>query len=142
MNQNIVSFIVGLVFAVGLAISGMTQPQKVIGFLDLFGNWDPSLVFVMGGAIAVHAVVYFFATKKPHPILAVEWSIPNKKEITPALIIGSILFGMGWGLGGYCPGPAMTSLGTLSQSIVTFIPSMIAGMLVFKLIDSKLKIKR
>lgn len=142
MKQNIVSFIVGLIFAAGLAVSGMTQPQKVIGFLDLFGNWDPSLVFVMGGAIFVHALVYFFATKKPHPIFDTQWNIPTKKEITPALIIGSTLFGMGWGLGGFCPGPALTSLGTLSQPVFVFVGSMIVGMLVFKFADAKLKIKR
>lgn len=142
MKQNFISFIVGLLFAAGLAVSGMTQPQKVIGFLDLFGSWDPSLMFVMGGAIGVHALVYFFAIKKPKPVCADSWNVPNKKEITPSLIIGAILFGSGWGLAGYCPGPAITSLATLSPAIIIFVISMISGMLIFKFVDSKLQFKR
>lgn len=142
MKQNIISFIVGIIFALGLGLSGMTQPQKVIGFLDLFGNWDPSLMFVMGGAIGVHALVYFLVRKKARPLFEEQWSIPSKKEITPALVIGAILFGMGWGLAGYCPGPAITSLATLSNSVFLFVGSMLTGMIVFKLVDSQMQLKR
>lgn len=104
LKNIITAFIVGFLFAVGLNISGMTQPQKVMGFLDLFGAWDPSLVFVMVGAILVHAG-YFFLIKPrfQKPVLAKTYQVPARKDLTGSLILGAILFGVGWGLGGYCP---------------------------------------
>lgn len=142
MKNSISSFIVGFIFAIGLAVSGMTQPQKVVGFLNLFGEWDPSLIFVMVGAIAVHAITYRLIRKRNTPLLATTWQVPTKTELTPALIIGSILFGVGWGLGGFCPGPAMTSLASFELRPLIFVGSMILGMLIFKAVDKKLKINR
>lgn len=142
MKKNIVSFIVGFIFAIGLGISGMTQPQKVVGFLDLFGSFDPSLIFVMAGAISVHFITYRLIRKKKSPLLNNEWLVPTKKELTPALIIGSFLFGTGWALGGFCPGPAITSLATFESRPLIFVTSIIGGMLFFKWIDSFLKLKK
>lgn len=129
----VVALIVGFIFAVGLAISGMTQPQKILGFLQLGENWDPSLMFVMLGAIPVHAVSYFFAKKKSTPILDKKWHVPTSKEITKPLVIGSALFGFGWALGGYCPGPALTSLGAGSRTAAVFVIAMFAGMMLQKM---------
>ncbi len=133
---------VGFVFALGLGISGMTQPQKVVGFLDLFGAWDPSLIFVMVGAILVHFVTYKLIRRRTSPLFSVQWHVPTKKDITPALVAGAVLFGVGWGLGGFCPGPAMTSLGSLEGKPVVFVISMLAGMYLFRLVDSKLKLQK
>lgn len=99
MKNALASFIVGLIFALGLGVSGMTQPQKVVGFLDLFGQWDPSLIFVMIGAIAVHFLTYRLIRKRNTPLLDTQWHVPTKRELTPSLMIGSVLFGVGWGLG-------------------------------------------
>ncbi|WP_255490230.1 YeeE/YedE family protein [Bdellovibrio sp. KM01] len=123
------SFIVGLIFALGLGISGMTQPQKVIGFLQLGQGWDPSLMFVMLGAIPVNAVVYFLIRRKTSPLLDTRWHVPTSREITKPLMIGSALFGFGWALGGYCPGPALTSLGAGSRSAILFVVFMFLGMI-------------
>lgn len=142
MKKNISSFVVGLVFAIGLGVSGMTQPQKVVGFLDLFGSFDPSLIFVMAGAIIVHFVTYRLIRKKDSPLLHPEWLVPTKKDITPALIIGSFIFGVGWALGGFCPGPALTSLASFELRPLIFIGSMVGGMLIFKWIDSILKFQK
>lgn len=140
MKNSIASFVVGFIFAIGLGISGMTQPQKVVGFLNLFGGWDPSLIFVMGGAVAVHFITYRLIRRRPSPLLATNWQVPTKTEITPALVVGAVLFGVGWGLGGFCPGPAMTSLMSFESRPVIFVVSMLVGMLIFKAADKKLKI--
>jgi uncharacterized membrane protein YedE/YeeE len=142
MKSAIVAFVVGLFFAIGLGVSGMTQPQKVLGFLDVFGSWDPSLLFVMVGAILVHFITYRLIRKRKTPILTESWHVPTKSEITPALIIGSVLFGVGWGLGGYCPGPVVTSLASFERRPLIFTVSMIIGMFLFKLVDKIFKINR
>ncbi len=141
-KNNLASFIVGFIFAIGLGVSGMTQPTKVIGFLDVFGNWDPSLIFVMMGAISVHFVLFKIIIKRKSPLLDSQWHIPNQKEITPALIIGAFLFGIGWGLGGFCPGPAITSLASFTISPFIFVISMIAGMFLFRFVNKFLKLQR
>ncbi len=141
-KNAVVSFVVGFIFAIGLGVSGMTQPAKVIGFLDLFGNWDPSLIFVMAGAIAVHFILFKLATKRESPMFSTQWDIPNKKEITPALIVGSMMFGAGWGLGGFCPGPAITSLASFESRPFIFVLSMIAGMFLFRFVDKFLKLRK
>ena len=128
--KMIVTVISGVIFALGLGISGMTLPQKVIGFLDVT-NWDPSLAFVMVGAIAVHFVAYRFQNKMERPKLAESFEIPNRTDISPQLIFGAILFGAGWGLGGFCPGPALVSLTSLHTTVLVFVASMVAGMLLF-----------
>jgi len=140
MKNSLSSFIVGFIFALGLGISGMTQPSKVVGFLDLFGSWDPSLIFVMVGAILVHSIVYRFIKHKSSPLFSADWHLPTRKDLTPALIIGATLFGVGWGLGGYCPGPAVTSLASLQAKPAIFVGFMLIGMLIFRAIDKKFKI--
>lgn len=135
MKNALSAFAVGVLFALGLGVSGMTQPHKVIGFLDVFGNWDPSLLFVMGGAVGVHWLAYRLILKRPAPLLSPKWHVPNKKEITPALVIGALLFGIGWGIAGYCPGPALTSLATVQTKPMVFVGSMIVGMYLFRLWD-------
>ncbi len=117
-----IAFFCGALFAVGLGISGMTQPGKVTGFLDVTGAWDPSLLFVMMGAILVYAVGSRLTAKKPEPA---------NRKIDRALLTGAAIFGVGWGLAGFCPGPALTSLVTLRREPLLFVASMLAGMLVF-----------
>jgi hypothetical protein len=142
MKNSLASLFVGFLFALGLGLSGMTQPQKVVGFLDVFGNWDPSLMFVMMGAISVHFVLYKVIRRRKSPLFSMDWQVPSKKEITPALVLGAFIFGIGWGLGGYCPGPAITSLASFEGRPLIFVISMLIGMLLFNLMDKKLKIKR
>jgi len=142
MKENIAAGIAGVLFGIGLVVAGMTQPHKVVGFLDFFGNWDPALIFVMGGAVSLHLVTYRLAIKRPTPILATKWQVPTKTEITKALMIGAILFGAGWGLAGFCPGPAVTSLASFEPSVLVFVASMLLGMVIFKIIDQRFKINR
>lgn len=137
MKNSVVAFGVGVLFALGLGLSGMTQPGKVVGFLDLFGNWDPSLMFVMIGAIAVHLVSYFLIRRRSSPFLDSKWHLPTKREIDRPLLIGALLFGIGWGLAGFCPGPALTSLASLQTIPVIFVISMIAGMLLHRQVANK-----
>ena len=129
MNAVLASFGAGVVFALGLGLAGMTQPAKVFGFLNVFGTWDPSLAFVMGGAIAVHAVAVRLAAGRPAPILAERFSGPTRTAIDGRLLGGAALFGVGWGLGGYCPGPAIVSLASLDLAPIVVVVGMIAGML-------------
>ena len=142
MKNVISSLVVGFIFSIGLGLSGMTRPEKVVGFLDVFGNWDPSLMFVMIGAISIHLVTYQLIMRRRSPLLSSTWHIPDKKEITPALIVGSILFGIGWGLGGYCPGPAVTSLASFELKPFLFVISMVGGMVLFRLFDKKYHFKK
>lgn len=130
-KRNAVSFFVGFLFSLGLTLSGMTQPQKVIGFLDLHA-WDPSLLFVMLGAVGVHILAYPLIRRRSSPLLDTKWHVPTRKDITPRLVLGSALFGIGWGLGGLCPGPALTSIATGDLRIILFVGAMIVGMLLFK----------
>nr|BFD67688.1 YeeE/YedE thiosulfate transporter family protein [Bdellovibrio sp. HAGR004] len=142
MKNAFAALVVGFVFAIGLGVSGMTQPQKVVGFLDLFGNWDPSLVFVMMGAIAVHFVTYLLIRRRSTPLLDTKWHVPTKTELTPALMVGAVLFGAGWGLAGFCPGPAVTSLASFEPRVFYFVISMLVGMYLFRLVDKKLKLQK
>jgi uncharacterized membrane protein YedE/YeeE len=128
LARTLVAFGVGVIFAVGLAISGMTLPEKVVDFLDVTGDWDPSLALVMIGAIGVHAVGYRLVRRRPSPLLNNHFSVPNLKQIDARLLGGSALFGLGWGLGGFCPGPAVTSLLAGNASVLVFTASMLAGM--------------
>jgi uncharacterized membrane protein YedE/YeeE len=121
----------GILFAVGLVISGMTQPSKVIGFLDVFGNWDPSLAFVMAGAISVNFLGYRAVKKLRTPVFCAEYFVPTSRKIDTKLIGGAALFGAGWGLAGYCPGPAIVSLAHFNQSTLLFVGSMLTSMLVY-----------
>ena len=127
-KQWAAAFVAGFVFALGLGLSGMTQPAKVVGFLDLFGNWDPTLAFVMGGAVTVYAITYRLILRREKPILADSFRIPEKRDIDPRLLGGAVLFGIGWGLGGFCPGPGLTALGGGVGEATIFVGSMVAGM--------------
>lgn len=129
------SFIVGLIFGIGLILAGMTNPAKVIGFLDITGTWDPSLAFVMGGAILVAIVAFRFANKRTVNFLGGVMRMPTSDMIDKRLVIGSLLFGVGWGMAGFCPGPALTSMGTGNPKAVIFVIAMIAGMAIFELAD-------
>ena len=130
-KSNIASFICGILFSIGLGISGMTQPQKVIGFLDVFGEWDLSLAFVMGGAVLSYLILQLWIQRNfSIPVLGGSFQIPSRKDLDRSLIIGALLFGSGWGLGGYCPGPAITSLGSGSFNALLFVVAMGIGMLV------------
>ena len=129
-KSNISSIICGIIFSIGLGISGMTQPQKVIGFLDVFGEWNHSLAFVMGGAVLSYLALQLLIQRNfSIPVLGGSFQIPTRKELDRSLIIGALLFGSGWGLGGYCPGPAITSLGSGSLNALLFVVAMGVGML-------------
>ncbi len=136
MNILLTSFVSGLVFALGLGISGMTQPAKVIAFLDIAGNWDPSLAFVMIGAIVVYAPLYRLIRRLPSPLFSSTFALPTRKDIDRRLLGGAALFGVGWGLGGFCPGPALASLAGGETSVLLFVASMLAGMYLYKLMET------
>ncbi len=131
MKTALTSFISGLVFALGLGISGMTRPIKVIGFLDFFGNWDASLAFVMIGAIGVYFIAYRLSRNMAAPILGPVFSVPNRTDLDSRLIAGAALFGAGWGLGGFCPGPAITALASGAAPVAVFVASMTAGIYLY-----------
>ncbi len=133
----VVSFASGLLFAVGLVISGMTIPGRVLGFLDVAGDWDPTLVFVMLGAIVTFAPLYRLSNRRTHPKFAATFQLPTKRRIDARLLTGSVLFGIGWGLAGFCPGPALVSAGTLASKSMLFLLAMLAGMQAFRWLDSR-----
>ncbi|MCM2281208.1 MAG: YeeE/YedE family protein [Bdellovibrionaceae bacterium] len=140
LEQNIVSFVVGILFAIGLALSGMTQPQKIINFLDPW-NWDPSLLFVMLGAVGVHALSYPLIRRRQSPLLDTKWHVPTRQDLTSRLVLGSALFGIGWGLGGYCPGPGLASLASGDARSFIFVGAMLAGMMLFKKTEPHLRLR-
>ena len=125
--SKLVSLFCGIIFGIGLVISQMINPAKVLGFLNLFGEWDPSLAFVMMGALIISSPLFHLLKNKEKPIFSSSFSISNKKEIDKKLILGSILFGAGWGLVGLCPGPAITSIALLNVSSAIFVVSMFIG---------------
>jgi uncharacterized membrane protein YedE/YeeE len=127
------AFLAGLVFGLGLLLSGMADPAKVLGFLDLAGAWDPSLMFVMGGAVGVGAVAFAFARSRPRSLLGEPMQLPTKTSIDRRLVLGALLFGTGWGLAGFCPGPAVVALGVGEPKAVVFVVAMLAGMGLFEL---------
>jgi uncharacterized membrane protein YedE/YeeE len=139
INKNhfsrISEFVVGLMFGVGLMASGMTDPGKVIGFLDLFGAWDPSLALVMGGAVVVGFFAFAFAKKRTTTFLGGVLRFPTTTQMDKPLVIGSLLFGAGWGLGGFCPGPALVSMADGQSKAMLFVAAMLVGMLGFELMD-------
>ena len=131
--NSIVAFIVGLIFAAGLGLSGMTQPHIVRGFLDLFGSWNPTLIGVMAGAIAVHSLAFFLLIKKKaKPIYAEVFQIPTRKDIDLRLLGGAALFGLGWGWAGICPGPGIVASAGLAPGVLIFLAAMLVGMGIFK----------
>ena len=137
MKQNLTAFMVGILFGTGLILSGMTQPANVIGFLDFFGDWNPTLMFVMIGAIGLHAISYRWIKHRQSPLFAAEFHLPTKKDLDWTLIGGASVFGFGWGLAGYCPGPAMTSALSFQTDIALFIAFTVVGMLSHHAIQKK-----
>jgi len=133
MPVLIASFGCGLVFGIGLLISGMTDPNKVLGFLDLFGAWDATLAFVMAGAIGVASAGFALARRRGTPVLAWASLWPSRTDIGALLLVGGMLFGVGWGLVGLCPGPAIVNLGGMSLPVLTFVIAMAAGMCAYDL---------
>ncbi len=133
--KNVLALISGLVFGFGLILSGMANPAKVIGFLDIAGSWDPSLAFVMGGAIAIGFFAFKYAETRNTTFLGEELNLPRNNTIDKRLIGGSLVFGAGWGLGGFCPGPGLVSLGMGYSGGIIFALSMVVGMLAFELIQ-------
>lgn len=138
MRSMLAALVSGFVFALGLALSGMTQPSKIVGFLDVFGSWDPTLAFVMIGAVGVHFGTRLLVMKREQPLFQPRFVLPTNSTIDKPLIVGAVLFGAGWGLAGYCPGPAVVSLGSFAPAAVLFVVSMGAGMLLFSLYQRRL----
>jgi len=129
------AFIAGLVFGLGLIVSGMFNPTKVIGFLDLFGRWDPSLALVMAGAIAVGVVAFAIAGRRRTTVIGTPMTLPVARTIDRRLVLGSAVFGVGWGLAGFCPGPALVAIGAGYAKAFVFTLSMVVGMAAFELIE-------
>jgi uncharacterized membrane protein YedE/YeeE len=135
--RGIIAFLVGLLFALGLGYSGMTQTHIVKGFLDVFGEWNISLIGVMAGAIFVHSIIYHLIRKKQSPFLDTKFYLPIKKDIDKRLLAGAAIFGIGWGWVGICPGPGIVSLASGQISIIVFVGAMVVGMILFKFVEKK-----
>ncbi len=135
--RSVVAFIAGLVFGLGLLLSGMADPAKVLGFLDLAGPWDPSLALVMAGAVGIGVIAFALARRRSRSLFGDAMQLPTKRAIDRRLIAGSLLFGAGWGLAGFCPGPAIVALGLGNGKAVVFVAAMLAGMGLFELIEAR-----
>lgn len=133
MGKNLSALIAGLIFGIGLTISQMVNPAKVLGFLDLFGNWDPSLAFVMGAALVVTAIGYRLVWMRPRPVFEERFQVPGNRKVDARLAIGAVLFGVGWGLVGLCPGPAIAAITIGGGPALIFLGAMIAGVLAYDL---------
>ncbi len=135
MGRNLAALLAGLVFGLGLTISEMVNPAKVLAFLDLFGDWDPSLAFVMGAALIVTAIGYRLVWARPKPVFAERFQVPGNRQIDARLAVGAVLFGIGWGLVGLCPGPAISALTFGGVPVLVFLAAMGTGMAAFELFD-------
>jgi uncharacterized membrane protein YedE/YeeE len=135
--SNLSEYLIGVLFGLGLIISGMTNPAKILAFLDITGAWDPSLIFVMGGAVLVGLIAFYLAKNRTQSFLGGAMHIPTRRDIDRPLIIGSALFGVGWGLAGFCPGPALVSLGSGELKALVFVVAMLGGMLLFDFLGQK-----
>lgn len=132
-----ISFICGLIFGIGLIVSGMADPAKVLGFLDVAGTWNPSLIFVMAGAVLIGFLGFSYAGRRRTTLSGKELKLPSATRIDRRLVLGSVLFGAGWGLAGFCPGPAMVALGMGLPKALCFVLAMLAGMGLFELIERR-----
>lgn len=132
---SLAALVSGALFGLGLAMAGMTDPRRVLGFLDLFGDFDPTLVFVLGGAVATTTLLFRFVLRRGSPLLAQTFHLSNLKHVDKRLIGGAALFGIGWGIAGYCPGPALAGLGIASTESLWFVPAMLAGILLHRLVN-------
>lgn len=139
MKHRFTEFAVGLIFGIGLILSGMTDPVKVLGFLDLAGLWDPSLALVMGGAVLVGLLAFAVAKRRTRSFLGGALSLPKSTVIDRRLVMGSLTFGVGWGLAGFCPGPALVSLGAGQPKAVVFVLAMVVGMGLFEWLERRQK---
>ncbi|TVU54151.1 MAG: YeeE/YedE family protein [Arthrospira sp. PLM2.Bin9] len=137
LKENLIVLVSGILFGFGLGLSQMMDRDRVLGFLDVVGVWDPTLIFVLGGAVGVTAIAFRFVLRLPHPLFSNKFYLPTRQDIDPTLIMGAAIFGIGWGIGGYCPGPAITALVLGILNPVLFIIAMIAGSLAYTL-SSKL----
>lgn len=135
IRDTLVPLASGTIFGAGLALGGMTDPARVRGFLDLFGAWDPTLAFVMGGAVLVMAIAWLVQRRMQRPVFAEGFSLPDRSDLTPRLVGGSALFGIGWGIAGLCPGPGFASLAIAPASAAIFVAAMLAGMLLVRLVE-------
>ena len=135
MKLFFTSFGAALLFGLGLGLSGMTLPSKVIGFLDITGHWDPTLAFVMVGAILVHSISFQLITKRPSPIFSTSFRLPTRKDVDYKLVVGAAIFGLGWGLGGFCPGPAIVGLVSGIPAVLVFVGSMVAGIYAYRFVS-------
>ncbi|QPC86936.1 YeeE/YedE family protein [Mesorhizobium sp. NBSH29] len=126
---------IGLLFGAGLVVSGMSDPAKVLNFLDVFGTWDPSLAFVMGGAVLVTFLGYRLVLARGEPLFGNRFHMPTSKDVDARILVGPAIFGIGWGLGGFCPGPALTAFGLGATGTLAFVPAMILGMWTARLIS-------
>ena len=131
------SLLAGLLFGLGLMVSGMANPAKVLGFLDLAGRWDPSLALVMAGAIAVGSVAFLLAKNRTRSLLGAEMKLPTASHMDRRLVTGSALFGMGWGIAGFCPGPGLVALGMGESKALVFVAAMLTGMVVFEVLEKR-----
>lgn len=136
-KQFFTAFLTGLIFGAGLLLSGMANPDKVLSFLDLAGNWDPSLALVMGGAIAVGLVAFGYIKTRSQSLLGEPLHLPTKKSVDKRLVLGSLGFGVGWGLAGFCPGPALVALGAGELKAVVFVAAMLVGMGLFEVLENR-----
>jgi hypothetical protein len=137
IRDTLVPLAAGTIFGAGLTIGGMTDPARVRGFLDLFGDWDPTLAFVMGGAVLVMALAWLVQGKMLRPFFAEGFALPDRSDITPRLVGGSALFGIGWGIAGLCPGPGFAALAIAPASAAIFVAAMLAGMLAVRLMEGQ-----
>ena len=128
IKQSIASFFCGALFSVGLALAGMTQPAKIVGFLNVFGAWDYSLVFVLASAVGVYYIAFQIVTKRKVPVFALKFNIPTRKDVDLRSVTGGLLFGLGWGISGLCPGPILSTLGTISPSVIILMITMLIGL--------------
>jgi uncharacterized membrane protein YedE/YeeE len=135
MMAHVVTFMSGLLFALGLGISQMTQPQKITNFLNFMGDWDPSLLLVMAGATGIYFITHQLILRWPAPVMGVRFQLPTRREIDRPLIMGAALFGVGWGMVGFCPGPALAAIVTGNESVLIFVLSMGVGMYAFEVLD-------
>lgn len=124
----LIGLVTGLIFGLGLVISGMSDPAKVLNFLDFFGSWDPSLAFVLGGAVLVTFIGYRLVWVRGGPLSGGRFDLPTRSDLDPRLLAGAAIFGLGWGLGGFCPGPALTAIPLGAPGTLAFVPAMLAGM--------------
>ncbi len=137
MRENLVALGTGTLFGLGLGISQMIDRERVLGFLDITGNWDPTLAFVMGGAVLVTLITFRFVLKQPHPVFGSKFYVPTLKEVDRKLLIGAAIFGIGWGIGGYCPGPAIASIPLGMANTFVFLVAMVVGSVIYQVLSPR-----